>query len=88
MRKEVILSFEEDETGWYNMKKEGDLIRCKECKNWKRQTNDQGISLSFGFCDDIMWRSLYGEAYEIAHINTNGNHYCGYAERRTDEQTD
>ena len=63
-----------------------EIIRCKDCRYWKQQTNFQGIPLSFGFCEsDDMWRSLYGETYEVAHIDTDDDHYCGYAERRTDE---
>lgn len=62
-----------------------EIIRCKDCRYWKRQTNYQGSPLSFGFCEsDDMWQSLYGETYEVAHIDTNDNHYCGYAKRRTD----
>ena len=62
------------------------IIRCKDCKHWRQQANHQGIPLSFGFCEsDDMWRSLYGETYEVAHIDTNYDFYCGYAERRTDE---
>lgn len=63
-----------------------EIIRCKDCKYWKQQTNYQGIPLSFGFCEnDNMWRSLCGETCEISHIETDDNHYCGYAERRTNE---
>ena len=63
-----------------------EIIRCEDCKHWKQQTNYQGSPLSFGFCEsDDMWRSLYGETYEVAHIDTDDDHYCGYAERRTDE---
>lgn len=62
-----------------------EIVRCKDCKHWKQQTNDAGIKLSFGFCEsDNMWRSLYGETYEVAHIDTDEDFYCGYAERRTD----
>ena len=65
---------------------ETELIRCKDCKYWKQQTNYQGSPLSFGFCEsDDMWRSLYGETQEVAHIDTDNDHYCGYAERRADE---
>ena len=63
-----------------------EIVRCKDCKHWKQQTNYQGVPLSFGFCEsDDMWRSLYGETYEVAHIDTDDDFYCGYAERRTDE---
>lgn len=63
-----------------------DIIRCKDCKHWRQQTNYQGAPLSFGFCEsDDMWRSLYGETYEVSHIDTDDDFYCGYAERRTDE---
>ena len=62
-----------------------EIIRCKDCKHWRQQTNYQGSPLSFGFCEsDDMWRSLYGETYEVAHIDTDDDFYCGYAERRTD----
>lgn len=61
----------------------GELVRCRECKHWKQQTNYAGVPLSFGFCEsDDMWRSLYGETYEVAHIDTEDDFYCGYAKRR------
>lgn len=64
-----------------------EIIRCKDCKHWRQQTNYQGVPLSFGFCEsDDMWRSLYGETYEVSHIDTDDDFYCGYAKRRTDEQ--
>lgn len=63
-----------------------EIIRCKDCKWWRQQTNYQGAPLSFGFCEsDDMWRSLYGETYEVSHIDTDDDFYCGYAERRTDD---
>ena len=63
-----------------------EIIRCKDCKHWRQQTNYQGAPLSFGFCEsDDMWRSLYGETYEVSHIDTDDDFYCGYAKRRTDE---
>lgn len=65
---------------------EPEIIRCKDCKYWRQQTNYAGIRLSFGFCEsDNMWRSLYGETVEVDHIDTDDDFYCGYAERRTDE---
>ncbi len=64
---------------------EPEIIRCKDCKHWRQQTNYQGVPLSFGFCEsDDMWRSLYGETYEVSHIDTDNDFYCGYAERRAD----
>ncbi len=63
---------------------QSEIIRCKDCKHWRRQTNYAGAPLSFGFCEsDDMWRSLYGETYEVSHIDTDDDFYCGYAERRT-----
>ena len=60
------------------------IIHCKDCKHWRQNTNYQGVPLSFGFCEsDDMWRSLYGETYEVSHIDTDDDFYCGYAERRT-----
>ena len=65
---------------------EPEIIRCKNCKYWRQQTNYIGVPLSFGFCEsDNMWRSLYGETCEVSHIDTDDDFYCGYAERRTDE---
>jgi hypothetical protein len=65
---------------------EPEIIRCKDCKHWRQQTNYQGVPLSFGFCEsDDMWQSLYGETCEVSHIDTDDDFYCGYAERRTDE---
>ena len=59
-----------------------EIVRCKDCKYWKQQTNYRGVPFSFGFCEsDDMWRSLYGETYEVAHIVTDDDHYCGYAIR-------
>ena len=63
-----------------------EIIRCKDCKHWRQQTNYQGAPLSFGFCEsDNMWRSLYGETTEVSHIDTDDDFYCGYAERRIDD---
>ena len=62
---------------------EPEIVRCKDCKHWKRQTAYNGNPLSFGFCEsDYMWRSLYGETYEVSHIDTDDDFYCGYAERK------
>lgn len=62
-----------------------EVVRCKDCKHWRRQTNYAGAQLSFGFCEsDDMWRSLYGETYEVSRIDTDDDFYCGYAERRED----
>lgn len=62
-----------------------EIILCKDCKHWRQQTNYQGAPLSFGFCEsDDMWRSLYGETYEVSHIDTDDDFYCGYAGRRTE----
>jgi hypothetical protein len=59
-----------------------EIIYCRECKHWRQQTNYAGAPLSFGFCEsDDMWRSLYGETYEVSHIDTDDDFYCGFAER-------
>ena len=64
---------------------EPEIIRCKNCKYWRQQTNYIGDSLSFGFCEnDNMWGSLHGETCEVSHIDTDDDFYCGYAERRTE----
>ena len=63
-----------------------EIIRCKDCKHWRQQTNYQGVPLPFGLCEsDDMWRSLYGETYEVAHIDADEDFYCGYAERKINE---
>ena len=63
---------------------QSEIIRCKDCKWWRQQTNYQGSPLSFGFCEsDDMWRSLYGETYEVEHIDTDDDFYCGYADMRS-----
>lgn len=60
-----------------------ELIRCKDCKHWNQATAFHGGALSFGFCEsDDMWRSLYGETTEVAHIDTDDDFFCGYAERQ------
>ncbi len=60
-----------------------EIIHCKDCKHWRQQTNYAGAPLSFGFCEsDDMWQSLYGETYEVSHIDTDDDFYCGYAERK------
>lgn len=65
---------------------EPEIVRCKNCKHWRQQTNYQGAPLSFGFCEsDDMWRSLYGETTEVEHIDTDDDFYCGYAKRKTDD---
>ena len=71
------------ETLEYMPSAQPEITRCKDCKYWRRQTNYAGAPLSFGFCEsDDMWRSLYGETYEVSHIDTDDDFYCGYAERR------
>ena len=65
-----------------------EIIRCKDCKWWRQQTNYQGSPLSFGFCEsDDMWRSLYGETYEVEHIDTDDDFYCGYAVRGNGDES-
>lgn len=59
-----------------------EVVRCKDCKHWRQQTNYQGVPLSFGFCEsDDMWRSLRGETYEVSHIDTDDDFYCSFGER-------
>lgn len=83
--KEVIMSYIVEGDEQWGAKNEGLLIRCKNCKHWRQQTDYQGVPLSFGFCEsDDMWLSLHGETTEIAYIETDDDHYCGYAKRRTD----
>ena len=82
-------AIERIERGVYSLPSaQPEIIHCRECKHWKQQTNYAGAPLSFGFCEsDDMWQSLYGETYEVSHIDTDDDFYCGYAERRTDDKT-
>lgn len=60
-----------------------EIIYCHECKYWRQQTSYAGVPLSFGFCEsDDMWRSLCGETYEVSHIETDDDFFCGHAGRR------
>lgn len=64
---------------------EPETVRCKDCKYWERKTC-QGTPLSWGHCEsELMWDSIDGETYEVAHITTNEEHFCGYAERKEHE---
>lgn len=66
---------------------EPEIIRCKDCKYWRQQTNYQGAPLSFGFCESgDIWQSLYGETYEVEHIETDDDFYCGYADMRGEQE--
>ena len=60
-----------------------DIIRCRDCKYYK------DITSIHGECEcGEMWQSLFGEVTEVEAIEVHKDHYCGYAERRTDERTD
>ena len=62
-----------------------EIIRCKDCKHWRRAIV-YGQQLSCGYCEsDEMWQSLYGETCEVEHIDTEEDHYCSYGERKDDE---
>lgn len=64
---------------------QSEIVRCKDCKHWRRAIVC-GQQLSYGYCEsDEMWRSLYGETCEVEHIDTEEDHYCGYGERKDDE---
>jgi hypothetical protein len=59
-----------------------EIIRCKNCKYWRQETNNQGAPLSHGLCEnDAMWRS----SFYYRETCTDADFCCGYAERRTDE---
>jgi hypothetical protein len=56
------------------------VIHCKDCRYYK------DITSIHGECESAdMWRSLFGEVTEVEAIEVHKDHYCGYAERRTDE---
>ena len=53
-----------------------DLVRCKECKHWKK------IIGMVGECEsDYMWSTLSGEITEVSSIDRNGDDFCSYGER-------
>ena len=57
-----------------------DIIRCRDCKYCK------DITSIYGECEcGEMWQSLFGEVTEVEAIEVHKDHYCGYAERRTDD---
>lgn len=53
---------------------QSEIIRCKDCKYWKQQTNYQHVPLLFGFCEN-----------DYMYIDTNDDFYCGYAERKNND---
>ena len=55
------------------------IIHCKDCRYFKSTTSIHGECE----CGE-MWQSLFGETTEVEAINVHKDHYCGYAERRTD----
>ncbi len=50
-----------------------EIIRCKDCRYQDKGRNE---SESWNLCGYRPW----------LHVPTEDEHYCGYAERRTDEQ--
>lgn len=57
-----------------------EIIRCGECNYFKSSTSIYGECM----CHD-MWQSLYGDTPEVDAIVVHKDHYCGYAERRADD---
>jgi len=51
---------------------EPEIIRCKDCRYQDKGSNESG---SWNLCGYRPW----------LHVPTEDEHYCGYAERRTDE---
>ena len=58
-----------------------EIVRCKDCRYFKDITSIHGECE----CAD-MWQSLFGEVTEVEAIEVHKDHYCGYAERKTDEK--
>ena len=56
-----------------------EIVRCRECRYCKDVTSIHGECE----CPE-MWQSLFGETTEVEAIEVHKDHYCGYAERRTD----
>ena len=52
-----------------------EIIRCRDCRYQYKGCNE---SESWNVCGYRPW----------LHVPTDDEHYCGYAERRADEQTD
>ena len=58
---------------------QAEIIRCRDCRHCK------DITSIHGECESAeMWDSLFGEVTEVEAIEVHKDHYCGYAERRTD----
>ena len=58
-----------------------EIVRCKDCRYFK------DITSIHGECESAdMWQSLFGEVTEVEAIEVHKDHYCGYAERKTDEK--
>lgn len=57
-----------------------EIIHCKDCRYFKSTTSIHGECE----CGE-MWQSLFGETTEVEAINVHKDHYCRYAERKTDE---
>ena len=49
-----------------------EVVRCKDCKHWKREIHDGIEYFNFSSCD-------------LNHYGDGHNFYCADAERRTDE---
>ena len=54
-----------------------EVIHCGECRYYKDVTSIHGDCE----CGE-MWQSLFGEITEVEAINVHKDHYCGYAERK------
>lgn len=85
----IVDSIDTWQTGWRNNAIESlkdlsfvqpDIIHCKDCRYFKSTTSIHGECE----CGE-MWQSLFGETTEVEAINVHKDHYCGYAERKTDE---
>ena len=66
MMHEYIYKIVKDCDGVYCYIKQGEIIRCKDCKYWKRS------SCCEGYCGEIDMEGF------------DEDHYCGFAERRTE----
>ena len=63
-------------TNWVHNMPTIDIVRCKECRHWKK------IIGMVGECEsDYMWSTLSGEITEVSSIDRNGDDFCSYGER-------
>ena len=63
-----------------------EVITCEECEYWKREEDNYMGRRTIGRCESKLMQSCV-DTLGMPTLITNESHYCGYAERRTDGQS-